>query len=60
MVQAAHAADQPQQVRERFALVSGAVAVAAAVPNIAAATTAAALSEHTFAHDCRQTEHVTC
>jgi len=63
MVQAAHAADQPQQIRERFALVAAAAAVAVvavAVPIIAIAAADAILSEHAFAHDSRQTEHITC
>jgi len=54
MVQAAHSADQPQQIRERFALVAVAavIALVAAAAPIAAAA-AAVLSKDTFAHNSR-------
>jgi len=53
MVQAAHSADQPQQIRERFALV--AVAAVIALVDVAApiADAAAVPSEDTFAHNSR-------
>jgi len=49
MVQAAHASDQPQQIRERFTLVT-VVALTAAVTPIADADS---LSGDTFAHNSR-------
>jgi len=56
MVQAAHAADQPQQIRERFALVAVSAVIALVVVVDAApiaAAAAAVLSEDTFAHNSR-------
>jgi len=48
MVQSAHAADQPQQIRKRFTL----VAVIAALRDVTPIA-AAALSGDTFAHNSR-------
>lgn len=54
MVQATHAADQPQQIRKRFALVAVAAVIAVAVAVVADPIAATAiLSEDTFAHYSR-------
>lgn len=53
MVQAAHSADQPQQIRERFALVAVAAVIALVVVAAPIAAAAAVPSEDTFAHNSR-------